>query len=120
MFSGYKNYGLLPALLRIVYEETGAFDNHVVSVTRVNFSVEIHTEENFLGTYWVTAGENFDNFVDFIRYFDGQCTKRLYNDLLVIRYSYEIGSKLDPMFSSKKDLVFVVLPYLCDSKVGQL
>lgn len=50
LFAGYKNYGLLPGLLRIVYEETGAFDNHAVSVTRVTFSVEIHSEENFLGS----------------------------------------------------------------------
>jgi hypothetical protein len=47
--AGYKNKGVLPGLLRLIYEDAGSFDNSAVSVTKIAFCVDIHTEESKLG-----------------------------------------------------------------------
>lgn len=117
ILAGCKNKGLLPGLLRLIYEETGSFDNYAVSITKITFAIETHTSDSSMSKCRFMVAETFENFADFIQYFDIQSAKRLYNDLVVIRLCFEVSSKLDPLYSCRKELVFVALPFLCDSKV---
>lgn len=50
-------------------------------------------------------------------HFDSQTASRLYQGLVVVRLSFEVSSKLDPMYSLKRDIVFTALPYLADTQV---
>lgn len=43
---GIKNKGLLAGLLRLIYEEIGNFDNYAVSITKINFQVEVYTPDS--------------------------------------------------------------------------
>lgn len=114
---GIKNKGLLAGLLRLIYEEIGNFDNYAVSITKINFQVDVYTPDSSMSKFSITSAEQFEDFGDFIQYFDQQISKRLYNDMVVVKLSFEVSSKHDPLYSSRRDLVFAVLPFIAETKV---
>lgn len=115
---GCKNKGVLSGLLRLIYEEIGNFDNYAVSITKISFVVEVHTQESSMSRLVLKVAEQFENFGDFFQYFDQQIVKRLYNDMVILRLCFEVSSKHDPLYSSRRDLVFAILPFLAETKVG--
>jgi hypothetical protein len=88
-----------------------------VSITKISFVVEVHTQDSSMSKLSLKAAEQFENFADFIQYFDQQIAKRLYNDMVILRLCFEVSSKHDPLYSSRRDLVFAVLPFLAETKV---
>lgn len=102
---GVTNKGLLLSLLKLAYEDLGHFDNLVVSVVRTSFSVEVHNGSGRLH-------ETFDNFTDFISYYEQQVERRIYTDMVVLTVHFELASKIDVMYSARKSLHVVAVPFL--------
>ena len=61
--------------------------------------------------------ETFDNFAAFIAYFDEQVSRRVYQQLVTVTLGFEVASRLDPVYSVKRDLVFLALPFLPEAQV---
>lgn len=104
---GVNSKKLIQSLLKLVYEDTGHFDNLAVSVVRTSFSVEVHNGTGKLQ-------ETFDNFTEFISYFEQQVERRIYIDLVWLSIHFEVASKIDVMYSANKHLNIVALPFLQD------
>lgn len=58
----------------------------------------------------MTKDVHFDNFADFIVHFDTKTAPLLYVDPVTVSLTFEVASKLDPMYSLTRYARFAILP----------